>query len=462
MIESWHDWLAKDGWLKPEELRLAGELHQQAGDQRDYADRLVKNRLISSFQANHLLAGTKASLDCGRYRLRKFLGRGGMGEVYAAQPRTRKDIPVAIKILPISQDQPDEQRKRMEIRFLREMQAGRSVRNPSVTPTIDYGRDQMRFFLVMPRLRGPSFEKLIELKNRRPELKTVLRMASQVNEGLHAIHEAGLVHRDLKPSNILYDGYKRWMILDLGLAKALGDRQSLTKPGVILGTLDYASPEQLKDASKVDWHADYYALGCILFHALVGRVPFEGGDAVSKIYRHRITPAEPLIQLRPDLDSRLTNLVDSLLSKEPNDRPGYQSTRLTLEELLQGQPVSTSDSFRIIEPQNEPGIPSPSTATGSNTDGALTDNHLDVDLAGEWLELGSGRQSPDDKETPGDWEMSFPKSRLVQHQHNRIERRKPAGTGFKTAMSLTILTILLLSLAIFLSSLISFSRVAMG
>ena len=69
MIDSWHDWLAKDGWLKPQELQQAEDLHAHAKDQKDYADQLVKNGLISSFQANHLLAGTVANLDCGRYRL---------------------------------------------------------------------------------------------------------------------------------------------------------------------------------------------------------------------------------------------------------------------------------------------------------------------------------------------------------------------------------------------------------
>lgn len=462
MIESWHDWLARDGWLKPEELRLAVELHAQAKGQRDYADQLVKNGLISSFQANHLLAGTMASLDCGRYRLRKFLGRGGMGEVYAAQPRNRRAIPVAIKILPISQDQPDEQRKRLEIRFLREMQAGRSVRHSSVTPTIDYGRDQLRFFLVMPRLRGPSFEKLMELKNRRPELKTVLRVAAHVNEGLHAIHQAGLVHRDLKPSNILYDGYKRWMILDLGLAKALGDRQSLTKPGVILGTLDYASPEQLKDASKVDWHADYYALGCILFHALVGRVPFEGGDAVSKIYRHRITPAEPLAVLRPDLDSRLTTLVDALLRKEPAERPGYEATKAAIEDILKGQSASTSDSFRMIEAQ----APGPEEfnevkETGASADEVVTENNINEALAGEWLELAGVEDSPEDDEA-GSWERNEPRSRLVQAHSIVSHRHKKPGNGLKETVSISILAILLVSILVFLSSLVSFGRVALG
>jgi serine/threonine protein kinase len=455
LIDSWHEWLAKDGWLKPQELQQAEDLHAHAKDQKDYADQLVKNGLISSFQANHLLAGTVANLDCGRYRLRKFLGRGGMGEVYAAVPRNRRDIPVAIKLLPISLDQPDEQRKRMEIRFLREMQAGRSVRHSSVTPTIDFGRDHIRFFLVMPRLKGPSFEKLIELKGNRPEPKTVIRMASQINEGLHAIHTAGLVHRDLKPSNILYDGYKRWMILDLGLAKALGERQSLTKPGVILGTLDYAAPEQLKDASKVDWRADYYALGCILFHAFAGRVPFEGGDAVSKIYRHRITPAEPLGQLRPDLDQRLTQLVDSLLQKEPEKRPGYEHTKMSLESLLTNQQAS-SDSFQIPAIKEEPEEVAAAGLAEEKSPDDIPTEQIDADLAGQWL------NAVDVAEETDDWAASEPRGRLIQTQAFRQNKRPNPKAGLKTTVSLTILTIFLLSIGVFMRSLVLFVQVAAG
>lgn len=334
---TWLDWLALDGWLDHHALRLAGECLGKSADTVEMATMLVQEGLVTPFQAKNLIAGSAPRLDCGRYRIRKRLGKGGMGEVFAAEPRDRRDIPVAIKILQIDESMPPEDRKRLESRFLREMRAGRDVTHPNVTRTVDFGRDADRFFLVMPRLKGPSLAALIEAKNRRPELKTIVRMAAQVVSGLEAIHEAGLVHRDLKPSNILYDGHKNWKILDLGLAKALGDRLSLTRPGVILGTLDYAAPEQLKDATNVGSAADFYALGCILYHALSGEVPFEGGDAVSNIYRHRMTPPEPLLASRPDLPEPLTHLVDSLLRKEPADRPAAATVRFVLEELLQGR-----------------------------------------------------------------------------------------------------------------------------
>ncbi len=333
----WLDWLSRDGWLDPSAQRLAAECLEKSTDPVAMASMLVQEGLVTPFQAKNLIAGTAPRLDCGRYRIRKRLGKGGMGEVFAAEPRDRRDIPVAIKVLQIDESMPPEDRKRLEARFLREMRAGRDVTHPNVTRTVDFGRDSDRFFLVMPRLKGPSLAALIEAKNRRPELKTVVRMAAQVSSGLEAIHQAGLVHRDLKPSNILYDGHKNWKILDLGLAKALGDRLSLTRPGVILGTLDYAAPEQLKDATNVGSPADFYALGCILYHALSGEVPFDGGDAVSKIYRHRMTPPEPLRNHRPDLPEPLTMLVDSLLRKGPAERPVGATVHYVLEELLKGR-----------------------------------------------------------------------------------------------------------------------------
>lgn len=344
----WMDWLSTDGWLTSEQIDQVRHIADSVNEASELANSLIKEGLISSFQAKSLLAGQSHRLDCGRYRLRKLIGRGGMGEVYAAEPRDRRDIPVAVKVLQIDTNMPAEDRKRLESRFLREMKAGRNVHHPNVTKTVDFGRDSDRFYLVMPRLRGPSFAALIEAKNRRPELKTVVRLASQVNEGLIAIHSAGLVHRDLKPSNIVYDGYKRWKILDLGLAKAVGDRQSLTRPGVILGTLDYASPEQLRDASKAEPAADYYALGCILYHALAGHVPFDGGDAVSKIYRHRMTAPEPLAVVRPDLPADLTSLVDQLLLKNPEDRPTADVVSHRLSEMLAGRASGSSHQLSVV------------------------------------------------------------------------------------------------------------------
>lgn len=377
---TWLDWLALDGWLDEHALLLARECLDKSADPVEMASILVQEGLVTPFQAKNLIAGSATRLDCGRYRIRKRLGKGGMGEVFAAEPRDRRDIPVAIKILQIDESMPPEDRKRLESRFLREMRAGRDVTHPNVTRTVDFGRDADRFFLVMPRLKGPSLAALIEAKNRRPELKTIVRMAVQVVSGLEAIHQAGLVHRDLKPSNILYDGHKNWKILDLGLAKALGDRLSLTRPGVILGTLDYAAPEQLKDATNVGSPADFYALGCILYHALSGEVPFEGGDAVSKIYRHRMTPPEPLLTRRPDLPEPLGHLVDSLLRKEPAERPAAATVRFVLEELLHGRvPVvdlTGGGKAQSSQPQSLADSP-PSSSTGST---AIAD---EADSSGE-------------------------------------------------------------------------------
>ncbi len=391
---TWLDWLALDGWLDEPALLLARECVEKSAEPVEMASMLVQEGLVTPFQAKNLIAGSAPRLDCGRYRIRKRLGKGGMGEVFAAEPRDRRDIPVAIKILQIDESMPPEDRKRLESRFLREMRAGRDVTHPNVTRTVDFGRDADRFFLVMPRLKGPSLAALIEAKNRRPELKTIVRMAAQIVSGLDAIHKAGLVHRDLKPSNILYDGHKNWKILDLGLAKALGDRLSLTRPGVILGTLDYAAPEQLKDATTVGSAADFYALGCILYHAFSGEVPFDGGDAVSKIYRHRMTEPEPLQAHRPDLPEPLAQLVDSLLRKDPADRPDGSKVKYVLDEMLQGR-VPAVDFGHVTKARPVQAVPATEPPSGSATNAVAFP--AESDSGGEsFLEAAAGS----DDETP--------------------------------------------------------------
>lgn len=465
---SWLDWLALDGWLNESALKLAAVSLESTADPVEMASMLVQEGLVTPFQAKNLIAGTASRLDCGRYRIRKRLGKGGMGEVFAAEPRDRRHIPVAIKVLQIDESMPAEDRKRLESRFLREMRAGRDVTHPNVTRTVDFGRDADRFFLVMPRLKGPSLAALIEAKNRRPELKTVVRMAAQVAAGLEAVHQAGLVHRDLKPSNILYDGHKNWKILDLGLAKALGDRLSLTRPGVILGTLDYAAPEQLKDATGVSAPADYYALGCILYHALSGEVPFEGGDAVSKIYRHRMTPPEPLLSRRPDLPEPLALMVDCLLSKDPADRPPGSTVRFILEELLQGrapvvdfarqnvpletpvdesaEPVKSSDEAGkvLIDGESDPFAERPREFIVSTSSDSISNYSLEL----EGLYLDS-----EESDDPASTERQKTESRLVTPQKSTprpVSRRSPE---VETALKIALISLFSISFAWFMISL---------
>lgn len=442
----WLEWMAADGWLSSLQIDQACVLANHADRLQTLAEQLVKNGLITSFQAKYLLAGTENRLDCGRYRIRKLLGRGGMGEVYAAEPRDRRNIPVAIKILELDPNLPDEDRKRSESRFLREMKAGRNVDHANVTKTIDFGRDNDRLYLVMPRLRGPSLAALIEAKNRKPELKTVVRVAIQVNEGLKAIHQAGLVHRDLKPSNIVYDGHKRWKILDLGLAKALGDRQSLTRPGVILGTLDYAAPEQLRDASKVESPADYYALGCILYHALAGHVPFEGGDAVSKIYRHRMTPPEPLASLRPELPHDLCRLVEALLAKNPQDRPTSDLVADRLNLLLAGRTSGSTDDMLLNQDQGS-FLATPDMADSEPGNDAEEPPELFPEE--ELQEIASENWSEP-------LEAPHARSRLIVNPTRTTPKRFAKSRELELFLSLMLGALLLLSIFFFCRSLLRF------
>lgn len=452
----WTEWLEQDQWLNAGQMLKVKAIADSAGTAAELSELLVKEGFITSFQALQLLSGSEAGLDCGRYRIRKRLGRGGMGEVFAAEPRDRRDVPVAIKTLQIDMNRPEADRKRLELRFLREMKAGREVRHPNVTRTVDFGRYGDRLFLVMPRLKGPSLSLLIESRKQNLEYRTILKIALHIVEGLKAIHDAGLVHRDLKPSNIVYDGYKRWMILDLGLAKALGDNQSLTRPGVILGTLDYASPEQLKDASKVTFATDFYSLGCILFHTATGRVPFEGGDAVSKIYRHRMTPAESLATIRPDLPPDFTNLVDKLLEKEPTARPDATKTLTILKSLRErkkaalGTEAGSVEVFTTISPES------------TSTSGEQTNIVEIITVPPEEITVQIDQLSDElfSNELSDEWSDPAPeldqRARYVQQSRSRSRSASRKIPGLAVGLKIGIVVILILSILFFFMSFRSF------
>jgi TolB-like protein len=280
--------------------------------------------LEGSFPTNLDLLGR----TLGHYRIIEKIGEGGMGEVYRATD-TRLGRDVAIKILPEDFTRDPERLAR----FDREAQVLASLNHPNIA-TI-YGIDEVEGtrFLVLELLKGATLRSSME--NGPLPLNTVIRLAAQIGAGLAKAHEAGIVHRDLKPDNLMLtdDGFIK--ILDFGLAKAVekndgGDSAMPTapdldtRPGRIMGTVNYMSPEQARGA-EVDFRSDQFSFGSVLSEMATGTRAFGGEtDADTLVAIMRQDPARP-----EDFEARvpapLRSVIERCLAKDPEDR--YESTR---------------------------------------------------------------------------------------------------------------------------------------
>ncbi len=312
--------VARTGLVDPPTLERA---HAQLpdGPEGDAAVRLarllIKQGALTGYQAKKILAGATRGFFLGDYRILRALGEGGMGKVYLAADR-KDGLRVAIKVLPPSRAVDGGQAL---LRFRREMELSRRVRHPNLARTIDVGRAGNVHFMVLEYVPGESLYQLVKHPRGGPlRVPDAARYFLKVVEGLEAAHHAGLIHRDIKPSNLMVtpDGDAR--VLDLGLARAIGEESPLTRPNVVIGTLDYASPEQLGNAAQADRRSDLYSLGCTIYFALAGRPPFEGGDIINKIFKQRMDDPEPLEHVARGVPAAFAAIVRKLMAKDPADR----------------------------------------------------------------------------------------------------------------------------------------------
>jgi eukaryotic-like serine/threonine-protein kinase len=280
---------------------------------------LIQQGALTTYQARKVLGGATKGFFLGEYRILRSLGEGGMGKVYLAA--NQKDgLRVAIKVLPPSKAAGGGQAL---LRFRREMELSRRVRHPNLARTIDVGHAGGVHFMVLEYVPGESLYQLVKHPRGGPlRVPDAARFFLKVLDGLEAAHDGGLVHRDIKPSNLMVTPEGDARILDLGLARAMDsdDESPLTRPNVVIGTLDYASPEQLGNASRADRRSDLYSLGCTMYFALAGSAPFEGGDVVNKIFKQRMDDPEPLERVARGVPSAFAAIVRKLMAKDPDDR----------------------------------------------------------------------------------------------------------------------------------------------
>jgi eukaryotic-like serine/threonine-protein kinase len=314
--------VATSGLVAPEVLnRVRGQIETEPAGEASVrlARRLIENGWLTSYQAKKLLTGATRGFFLGGYRLMRPIGEGGMGKVYLAIDDRREQV--AIKVLPPRKAAEEDNAL---LRFKREMELSQRCSHPNLARTIAVGSEGDVHFMVMEYIPGKSLFDLVKNEGTGPlRVPDAAKLFLKVVDGLEAAHHSGLVHRDIKPSNIMITPLGEAKLLDLGLARALDDEGGLTRANTVLGTLDYASPEQLRDAAKADARSDLYSLGCTLYFALSGGAPFEGGDMINKIYKQRMEDPPPLESRARSVPAAFAAVVRKLMSKNPDER--YQN-----------------------------------------------------------------------------------------------------------------------------------------
>ena len=266
----------------------------------------------------NLEAGLTSGSQFGGYRIESFVARGGMGVVYKAT-QLALDRAVALKLVAPELAHDEGFRER----FKREAQLAASLDHPNILPIYEAGEIDGQLFLAMRFVLGTDMDTLIEREQvLSPERATAI--VAQVAGALDAAHSRGLVHRDVKPGNILVAeeyGEEHAYLTDFGLTKSSSTAAHLTRTGYMVGTIDYVAPEQMQGGS-VDGRVDTYALACVLYRALTGRIPFERAGDVAKMMAHLKDPVPSASAASPAVSAELDAVIRRGMAKRPEERYG--------------------------------------------------------------------------------------------------------------------------------------------
>jgi serine/threonine protein kinase len=289
------------------------------------------------------MVSVEAGKQLGPYQIKRTLGSGGMGTVYlATQLSLQRDV--ALKVLkPSRLATPG-----AADNFLREAARTAQLNHPHLVSVHDAGRDEASglVYYAMTYVDGSTLRRVVLNQGKIPP-EHALRIAHECALGLGHAHHQGLVHRDFKPDNVLISQSKRAMVTDLGLAmdRLSGQRLNSAKTLAIVGTPEYAAPEQSRNPGRAVPASDIFSLGCCLSFMLTGKEPFDGETLIDLVVRVATEDPESWDDLLPVH----RELLEQLMAKDPEDRPvdGNQAAELIAQIARGGSPQRRSARLAV-------------------------------------------------------------------------------------------------------------------
>ena len=368
----------RSGLVSPRKLQKVIEL-TKSQDDNVIAATLVKSGVITDYQSQQLKAG-RTKLKLGPYLITEWIGQGGMGQVFKAV----HDVmgrECAVKVLPREKSTAESRDA-----FAREIRLQAGLDCPYVVRAYDAGIDGIVHYLVTEYVPGTDLRRLVR-SGGALTMHHAAMIVSQAARGLQYAHELGLIHRDVKPGNILVtpDGHAK--VSDIGLAAWTMSLDDDPRAGKIVGTADYLSPEQIRSPLAVGPASDIYSLGCTLYYAVTGKVPFPGGDSKSKCKRHcEQTPWHPR-KFAPDLSEDFVDTIADMMEKDPARR--ISSAGEVAERLEPWAGTDVEAINRPIDrqawtpppPPSEPASPPAMANIGEGNSGAISKSGVNSDAS---------------------------------------------------------------------------------
>jgi serine/threonine protein kinase/tetratricopeptide (TPR) repeat protein len=276
--------------------------------------------LVYSAPSLELTPGTTFA---DRYLVIEELGKGGMGKVYKVLDQEINEK-VALKLI-----KPEISADRQTIdRFQNEIKITRRITHRNVCRMYHLGREEYTYYITMEFIKGENLKKMIRM-SRQMSIEATLNIAQQVCLGLIEAHRLGIIHRDLKPQNIMIDEDGDVRIMDFGIASSI-ETKGATLPGMMMGTPEYMSPEQV-DGAPIDARTDIYSLGIIIYEMLTGKTPFSGETPWSVAFKHKNDPPHDPREINPAIPEAMSRIILKCLEKQRERR--YQCAEELLTDL---------------------------------------------------------------------------------------------------------------------------------